>query len=143
MNDKRVTCKGLSATILFVALVVPAFILGGCSSAQKKEQVWIQMVPSVFYTFESPRAYVNGDKLVVRGWVVRKGYFQSEWASIAVFGRNRDGEVVVKEPCPVRMSTRRESFVFYVPYGPDLEWTIEVDEGGGVLNRATRKVFDR
>jgi hypothetical protein len=135
--------RGLSALVLLTGIVLPVFILGGCSSAQKKEEVWIQMVPATYYTFESPRAYVNGEKLVVHGWVIRKGYFQTGWASMVVIGRNKDGEVVVKEPSPVRMTSRRESFTARAPYQPDLDWTIEIEEGGGFLNRATRKVFDR
>jgi len=143
MKHRRAIVRNLSLFVLLVGMAASVFLFGGCSSVEKRDEVWIRMVPSVRYTFESPRAYVKGDKIIIRGWVVRQGHFDTTWASLVVIGRNKEGEVAVKQPSPVRMTSRRESFVARAPFKPDLDWTIEIEEGGGLLNRATRKVFDR
>lgn len=119
-----------------VSLIFMALAPFGCSTTkQTREDVWVQIIPGRRYTFQDVSGEVRDNVLVIRGTMRAVGYFEPEFASMIIEGRDKGNKVQVSERATVRMQGRTERFVVRLPYRPDLDWTVESYEGAGLLNK--------
>lgn len=115
--------------------VIPLLMPLGCATTETAEnEVWVQIIPGRRYTFENVQGRIRDDRLVVSGTLRSIGHSEPQFQSIIVEGRDKNNKVVVREQAGVRMQSRAERFTVRVPYQPDLDWTVQSYESGGLMS---------
>jgi hypothetical protein len=127
---------GLRKESWLLPLVIMTLLPTGCvTTAERGEEVWVQIIPGRRYTFTDVSGEVQGTTLVIRGTMKAIGHYQREYTSVIVEGRDKQNKIQVQEREGVRIQSRRERFTFRVPYQPDLDWTVQSHEGPGLFSK--------
>jgi hypothetical protein len=122
--------RGVLGVILLIAATAAATLQLGCATGEKRDSVWVQIIPGRFYTFQGVKGETDGETLFVTGKIEAVGYFERGYVPFIVTGRGPEGEIVVEKESGTWMKSRRESFYTQIPYKPHVDYTIRAGREG-------------
>jgi len=124
------TTRGTFGVVLLVAVTATAALPLGCVTGEKRESVWVQIIPGRFYTFQAVKGETDGETLYVTGKIEAVGYFERGYVPFIITGRGPEGEIVVEKESGTWMKSRRENFYTQIAYKPNVDYTIRAGREG-------------